>query len=328
MAGLGTLRFGNGDYVKQNLDQQDQFVDNRSTMGSRIRLGNANVDRLKQMTQDQALVDVTPELVLGGAPSLVTKPVQQAVRFGTHGKELIDIGKEGMNRLRYLNQNMYDRPYTRSERLAASFRPLKKNIQYVSRGREPGPVSPAYFEKPVTQVSNPGNMGSYYNRTHIKGPSHIVNNSSRQNPFEMGLTKRHEYNHNFWQKKYGHLRQNPMKPEFRMDARYGGDNYDYVQYLAEPAEINARSREMQHLLQRLRKEGETPQILSEMERLAARTEPFINQFMKEYPDEMGKYMEEGINYLFRKKMANQGKPVRDDILDLPTLRMMEREYGN
>ena len=279
------------------------------------------------MIPQQALVDTTLDFVPGAAFGKMGK-------LGMHNSigTAENIGWQGMNRagdgainlfgkrqeltaLYKANvareQKMLDKGTSPELAKNHAYRPIERNLKGVYRTGNMAVPSPRFSMKK--------NIHDYKTATGIYRSNDVPHDASyievttkhpagyNTTKFERDSSKRHEYNHHTWHKKYGSIEAPSVGRGVGTEPRLRDLNNDSMkvfgrdkkreQYLSKPYEINARARESQFALQRLRKDPDDIEALDSLTKIRRETSPFIGDFMKQYPDEMGDYLLKGYDYL-------------------------------
>lgn len=283
MAGLGF----NDMYIDEQLRQQDPYVDNDTTIGTDMRLGSRVDDEYNRRMNEPGLVDNTLDIVAFGTP------------VGWRSAKLAGYAGNGLGE--YVNMAVNRGLGLKNiDKAKIAFRPVYKNTGNILNGRKIKYVSPYYAEADKISSKNPlGQFG-------VNGESRYIANRKGQSPFSAGSTKRHEYNHNKWYRKY----RNSADRQIEASRSFANPNIardrEYIEYLADASEINARAREMQYALNVLKKNPDNYEALDYLRALRIETEPFVDNFVKQYPDEMGKYILKGMDYLDNRAIRNIG----------------------
>jgi len=273
---LPDLNEGNYFYAQQG--QQDEFMDNRSTVGQVTNSGNRYVDLYNKQIEEQALSDNTLDFIpasrFGGIArsgkvaadgllkaeqisKYVGIPIQEARRDVFRGQ-----GAKLQNNLFGTNAKVHTSPTLKIVPNYASAE-LSKGANFVPRGQD-------------NLISN-----IYVNGAMSKA--------------DIASTVRHEYDHDYWFRKYKG-KQDPLEPAFDTPMEAIGNH----RWASKPHEVNAQARQIQHTLAKLDKQKPGYYRTRDVERLedlVKSTSPYRENFVKQYPDELGDYLFKGADFL-------------------------------
>ena len=113
---------------------------------------------------------------------------------------------------------------------------------------------------------------------------------------DMLSTRVHEFDHDGWYRKYGSMSDSPVqrikqtrgtKADLRKDAKWS----------SKPWEINAQAKQIQQELSILKKNGSDMEAYNRLEKLIQNTSPFVDDFVKHYPNELGDEILKGMDFL-------------------------------
>lgn len=300
-------RIMNDHYDKNVISQQDQFVDNQSTMGSRLATGSHTVDRMNAMKDSQALVDNSLDFIPGSRMGKIIENAKQGsniIKNADDAKLLLSNASRDTGILNRMTLNKdtfaYVDPITNAVTAARNvkdgFRGVGKNMSRLAKDRpqDMQRASPTYREVPMIShkkadgsYSNPrGTFFSGGNANHIL-TSKQANYTNKASTVAKGSTKRHEYNHNAWSNKYGATAFNSRTHSpIVWDSRNFNPRspYNDSDYYGTPWEVNARARQWSNILNKKNKTTEDTKLLAE---LAETTGPYLKGFADKYPDEVG-----------------------------------------
>ncbi len=287
MAGLGL----NDDmYMVEELVQQDPYNDNRTTQATDMRIGSKVQDWVKDMEEEQALVDNSLDFIPGSKLSELANLAKSsdarnlvangARKYGTLTGETVSthgISKDLRNMLPIVTN------------IKESARGIPRALYDIGKGNnyKPNlPKKPGFIRS--TMLSGDPDVGGFYANANHGNWGNLpptIATKSTDPKFIQASTKIHEKDHFDWDRNYGGF-YSPNIPMNKQNVNQILINQD--EYLGSPWEINARAKQLDDYYAQIKNNPKLQNKYSEeVEYLEDSLEPYMKTYSKKFPNEFG-----------------------------------------
>ena len=305
-----------GDAYMEQVPAEGYPMDMEATMPTETRIGSKKEDEFRKW-QEASSGEVIPfgieDFILGPPAARGTAEVADAAARGAKyipgAYKIYKVLPEVKARADRAQRFNYLFPGETSDNWKNAFRGFQGTIDEQLLGIKPKRTSANYREVPEINKKTEGGIPAA--GIHVSSPVEFPNI-----PAEIALkedapkwfkdsAKRHEYNHKFWSDKYKDVDEAwDLLPPTKQPKEYVLKD---AEYFGKPTEVNARAREMQYILNKIKDRNprdiatmgdqEYATYLKHLRDLRDQTEPFAADFIKRFPDEMGEYLYKGYDYL-------------------------------